>query len=378
MSEPSELLRFTTAHLENTVEFLRELVMAESPTGSKVAVDRCVALAAERFEALGARVTRHPRMTVGDILQVDFASEGAPVLILGHLDTVWDEGTLAQMPLRSEGDRVHGPGIFDMKAGVALAWTALRALRETRQLNRAVTVLLTTDEETGSIHSRELIEELARHSRAVLVPEPAHGPRGALKTARKGVGDYTIKVRGVPAHAGLDFERGHSAVLELARQIERVSAFTQLDRGLTVSVGMISGGTRRNVVPAEAEAQVDVRIARADDAIEIDAKMKSLVAIDPECRIEVQGGINRPPLERTAAVEKLFRKAQAIASELGFEVDEAVVGGGSDGNLTAGLGVPTLDGLGAVGDGAHAAHEHVLLSELPRRAALLAELIRTV
>jgi glutamate carboxypeptidase len=225
----------------------------------------------------------------------------------------------------------------------------------------------------GSQGSRAITERLAQQSEAVLVMEPAHGT--AVKTSRKGVGDFTLKVTGVSAHAGLDFSRGQSAVLELARQIERIAGFTNLDRGLTVNVGVIHGGTRSNVVPAEAEAEVDVRIARKADGATIERRFRALRAVNRKCSLEVTGGINRPPMERTKQVAALYQKARSIAAELGFELGEAAVGGGSDGNFTGALGIPTLDGMGPVGEGAHAENESVEVRWLPLRAALLAGMV---
>lgn len=246
------------------------------------------------------------------------------------------------------------------------------------ELPRPVTVLLVSDEEVGSESSRAITEALAKRAAAVLVLEPSYGRHGAAKTARKGVGEYVVKITGKASHAGLDFEKGVNAIRELARQIEKISKFTELKKGLTANVGIISGGSRTNVVPAEAIAQVDVRIARLKDAAGIDKKMHGLRPFNRKCKIEITGGINRPPMERTAGVAALYALAAAIARELGWKLEEAAVGGGSDGNFTASLGLPTLDGLGGVGDGAHATHEHILISELPRRAALLAGLIERV
>jgi glutamate carboxypeptidase len=271
-----------------------------------------------------------------------------------------------------------------MKSGIALMLHALAGLQEWRsegqnsELPRPVTVLLVSDEEVGSNSSRAITESLAKKAAAVLVLEPSYGRHGAVKTARKGVGEYLVKVIGKASHAGLDFQKGVNAILELARQIEKISIFTDLKKGLTVNVGIVRGGSRTNVVPAEAAAQVDVRIARMKDAAGIDKKMHSLRPFNRKCKIEITGGINRPPLERTAGVAALYAQAAAVARELGSKLSEAAVGGGSDGNFTAALGIPTLDGLGGVGDGAHAAHEHILISELPRRAALLAGLIEAV
>jgi glutamate carboxypeptidase len=306
-------------------------------------------------------------------------SNTKPVLLLGHYDTVYPLGALATMPCRVQGDRLTGPGVLDMKSGIALMLHAIDGLQcWYGELPRPVTVLLVSDEEVGSGSSRAITEALGKKAAAVLVLEPSYGLHGAVKTGRKGVGEYSVKVTGKASHAGLDFKKGINAIVELARQIEKLSGFTDLKTGLTVNVGIVGGGSRTNVVPAEATAHIDVRIARLKDAPGIDKKMRGLRAFNRKCKIEISGGINRPPMERTAGVASLYAQAATIARELGWKLEEAVVGGGSDGNFTAALGIPTLDGLGGVGDGAHAIHEHILISELPRRAALLAGLIERV
>jgi glutamate carboxypeptidase len=375
---------------DEIVSTIRELVEIESPSDDKAAVDRIADVVAEKFSRLGGKVRVHRTENFGNHLQVDFAAAFAgtrkakPVLLLGHYDTVYPLGTLASMPCRVVDDRLTGPGVLDMKSGIALMLHALAGLQDWNQealhgqLPRPVTVLLVSDEEVGSESSRAITESLAKRAAAVFVLEPSYGRHGAVKTARKGVGEYLVKVTGKASHAGLDFEKGVNAILELARQIEKISSFTDLKKGLTVNVGIVSGGSRTNVVPAEAVAQVDVRIAHLKDATGIDKKMRSLRPINRKCKIEVSGGINRPPMERTAGVANLYAKAVAVAGGVGWNLEEAAVGGGSDGNFTAGLGIPTLDGLGGVGDGAHATHEHILISELPRRAALLAGLIEAV
>jgi glutamate carboxypeptidase len=297
------------------------------------------------------------------------------LLLLGHLDTVWPLGTLKKMPFRVRQGRAWGPGVLDMKAGVVMALTAVRMLRDSGQLTRPVWFLLNSDEETGSECSRALTESLARKCSAVFVLEPAQGIPGAYKTARKGVGHYHLRVQGVAAHSGVDFDRGHSAVLELGRQIERASGFTDPRRGITVNAGVIGGGTRSNVVAAEAWAEFDVRIARAVDAERIERRFRSLRAVDRQCRLEITGGLNRPPMERTSGTVTLFRRAATMAAGLGFQLQEAATGGGSDGNFTSALGIPTLDGMGAVGEGAHASHESILLDALVPRTALLAAMI---
>ena len=359
------------------VATIRELVEIESPSDNKAAVDRLAEVVAEKFAAFGGAVRMHRATDFGNHLQVDLGGAGgAPVLLLGHYDTVYPLGTLGKMPCRVDGDKLTGPGVLDMKSGIALMLAAISGLRDwDGELPRPVSVLLVSDEEVGSDSSRVITESLAKKAAAVLVLEPSYGRDGAVKTARKGVGEYEIKVTGKSSHAGLDFEKGANAILELARQIERVSGFTDLKKGLTVNVGIVSGGSRTNVVPAEAIAQVDVRIARMKDGAGIDKKIRGLRAFNRKCKVEISGGINRPPMERTPGVAGLYAAAVGIAADLGWKLGEAAVGGGSDGNFTAGMGIPTLDGLGGVGDGAHAVHEHILISELPRRAALVAGLI---
>lgn len=360
---------------------LRELVECESPSHDKDAVDRLGEILSRKFTAIGGTVQFHRSLKFGNHLQVDFPgsdNDRKPIMLLGHFDTVWDVGTLKQMPFKIDGEKASGPGAFDMKGGIVIMLEAIRAVRELRgRLSRPVTVLLNTDEEVGSDSSRPITEGLAKQSEAVLVLEPA-GLGGAAKTARKGVGDYTVRVVGVPSHAGLDFEKGQSAIVELSRQILAMTRFVDLKRGITVNPGVIRGGTRTNVVAAEAEVDVDVRIARIGDGKFLDRKFRGLRPINKKCKLEVGGGINRPPLEKTKASAALFATARGLASQIGWKLREVSVGGGSDGNFTAGLGIPTLDGLGAAGDGAHAKHEHILISELPRKTALIAALLESI
>ena len=354
---------------------LRGLVEIESPSDDKPSVDAAMGFAAELAKPLGGRVKTHKQRRFGDILEIHFSlapSKRKPVLLLGHLDTVWQLGTLQTMPWREQGGRFYGPGVVDMKAGVVMALAAMRALGQIG-VSRPVTLLLNSDEEVGSPVSRPITERLALASAAVLVLEPAQGL--ACKTARKGIADYRLHVTGVAAHSGVDFARGHSAILELARLVQTVAGFTDLKLGRTVNPGVISGGTRSNVVAAEAWAQIDVRIARASDAVKIDRLFRGLKCTDPGCKLEVTGGMNRPPMERKPGTVALYKQARRLAAELGVELAEASTGGGSDGNFTAALGVPTLDGLGAVGEGAHAAHESVVIEHLVPRTALLAAMI---
>lgn len=369
-----ELLRYAEQHASEIVQTLETLVRLESPSTDKAAVDRCGATLASILRAREAHVEFLKQTDRGDHVRAHIAGDGAPVLLLGHFDTVWPLGTLERMPFRREGDRLYGPGAFDMKAGIAIGIAAVAALRATRTRHPPVTMLWTTDEEIGSGTSRETIEAEARQARAVLVLEPAL-PGGALKTARKGVGQYDVVVHGISAHAGLDPGKGASAIHELAAQIAAIERLQDLERGVSVNAGLISGGTRPNVVAEEARATIDVRAITLADADRVDAELRGLRTTRRGTRLTIQGGFERPPLERTAAVVALFARATAVAKALGRELQEGSAGGGSDGNFTAALGVPTLDGLGAVGDGAHAAHEHVDASALPWRAALLAGLI---
>ena len=379
-----ERLRYFDQRQSDIEQTVRELVEIESPSDNKDAVDRIAAFLAERFKALGGRVQMHPSAEFGDSLQVDFhgapgSLNGKPVLLLGHYDTVYPLGTLENMPCKIENGKMRGPGVLDMKSGIALMLHAIDALRNWHgELPRPVTVFLVSDEEVGSYSSRKITEALATQSAGVLVLEPAAGLRGAVKTARKGVGEYVLAVKGIASHAGLDPGKGHSAIVELARQITVISKFNNLGQGISVNPGVISGGTRTNVVAAQASVGIDVRIKRAKQAAAIDRKLRSIRAFDKKCGLEMTGNINRLPMERTKGVAALYAKARKIASQARWKLEEAAVGGGSDGNFTAGLGIPTLDGMGGVGDGAHAVHEFIVISELPRRALLLAGMIESV
>ncbi len=376
ISVPMRALLSGARRKEQTlIEFTRTLVNAESPSDNKAAVDACIALAATRAHSLGARVKLHKQRLFGDVLEARFGprSSNDRVLLLGHLDTVWPLGTPKTMPWRVRDGRLWGPGVFDMKAGVAIAFTAIELLLEAQFLRREVVLLLNSEEEIGSPISRPLIEQVAQQCSAVYVLEPAHGL--ACKTERKGTGYWKVCVRGVAAHAGVDFEKGANALRELARVIETVSGWTDLKRGLTISVGVAGGGTKSNVIPAEAWAEIDARIARAADGPRIERKFAALKAVDKRCAVTVSGGINRPPMERSRGGAALYKRARAIAAELGFTLDQAATGGASDGNFTAALGIPTLDGMGAVGEGAHATRESVFIEQLAPRTALLAGML---
>jgi glutamate carboxypeptidase len=357
------------------INLAQRLVRVESPSDDKAAVDACVAMVATYAKSLGGRVRLYRQKEFGDVLEVRFGSRrtdaaGKAILLLGHLDTVWPLGTLKRMPCRVGDSRLWGPGTLDMKAGVAMALTAIEMLGEAGLLDREIVLLLNSEEEVGSPVSRPITERLAAECEAVFVLEPAQGL--AYKTARKGTGNWRLEVKGIAAHAGVDFQKGASALLELARVMETVSDWTDLKKGLTVSVGAAGGGTKTNVIPAEAWAEVDVRIARTGDGSRLERRFANLKATDKRCSVEVTGGINRPPMERTPGTVRLYQRARALAAELGFALDEAATGGASDGNFTSALGIPTLDGMGAVGEGAHAAHESIVIEHLAPRTALLA------
>ena len=365
--------------LEEILERVSALVRQESPTSRYDAVSAIQEMVAGWAEELEGRVERHAPSGSGGVLEARFGNpeDGRrPVLLLGHLDTVWPMGTLARMPWRVEEGWAFGPGVLDMKAGVVMALEAMRLVREV-DADRPVVLLLSGDEETGSHHSRGLIEEIAKGCRAAFVLEPAQGPQGAYKTARKGVGQFRLEITGVPSHSGVDFGAGHSAVRELAWQIEQISAMTDLKLGTTLNVGVVGGGTQSNVVPAAAWAEIDLRVKTVADADAVTQRLQALKARDPLCTLRVTGGLNRPPMERTEGTAALFAQAKELAAGLGFALEEAATGGGSDGNFTSALGVPTLDGMGAIGNGAHAENESIRIDSLVTRTALLAAMIAT-
>jgi glutamate carboxypeptidase len=378
----ADFLQFLASRQKLIRDRTRALVEIESPSDNKAAVDHAGNLVATWAKTLDGKVRRHPQKEFGDVLEIRFGvarhrKSASPdrLLILGHLDTVWPMGTLATMPWREAEGRFWGPGVLDMKAGVVMALEAIAALKESGS-ERPFTLLLNPDEEVGSPVSRRITESLAKECTAVLVLEPAQGL--AYKTARKGVGEFRLTVQGVASHAGVDFEAGHSAIREMARLVERISNFTDLPRGITVTVGVIAGGTRSNVVPSLCTAIVDLRIARLADAARMERRFRSLKTTDQGCTLTITGGVNRPPMERKAGTSHLFRQARRLAAQLGLQLNEASTGGGSDGNFAAALGVPTLDGMGAVGAGAHAPHEHVVVKHLTERSALLAGMLASV
>ncbi len=379
-SAVQSLLRYFRSRQEHLLAGVRALVEQESPTRDAAATTAIIAKLKTRLDAIGATTRLHEtergthllsRITFGQSLH------DVPVLLLGHVDTVWPLATLASRPFRVENGCAFGPGIFDMKSGVEVMVAALEAIHALElQPGREIRMLLSCDEESGSTTSRDLITAEAAECAAVFVLEPSL-PGGSVKTERKGIANYEIVARGVSAHAGLDPEKGVSATSELAHQILALNALNDLPNGISVNVGVIHGGTFPNVVAAEARAKVDVRFRTMAQAELISQRIESLQPVLEGAQLEIRGGINRPPLERNAAVMSLYAHARLIAAQLGFELGEGSSGGASDGNFTAALGIPTLDGLGVEGDGAHAEHEHILVDDLPRRAALLTALLTT-
>ena len=360
------------------VDLIRQLVEIESPTSHKQGVDTVAEVVSEAAADI-ADVTRYAQADYGDHLRLEFAipTRGqGQVLALGHLDTVWALGTLNRMGWRESDGRLWGPGVFDMKAGVAYLLFAARALRDLGlESKRRFVAQLNSDEEVGSPTSTALTKVEARKSAAVLVAEPSAGLDGRVKTARKGGATFVVEVTGVPSHSGLDFEAGASAVVEVAAQTQRIASWTDLDRGLTVNPGVVKGGTASNVVAEKASVVVDVRFRTKREAVEVERRFRALEPSDPRCAIQVTGGIGKLPMERTDSVIRLFKLAKSISAEMGVALGEAAVGGGSDGNTTAAMGIPTLDGLGAVGEGAHAIRESILVDRIADRAALIAALV---
>lgn len=372
-------LRFAKAKKEEVIETIGAMVQCESPSDSAADVNRYLELLiAHAGDIATPKLFKSRRY--GHHLRLDFKlpaqRKQGRILALGHSDTVWPLGTLHSMPYRRQNGRLWGPGVLDMKSGIAFFICAARACRDLDvPVSKQVSLLVVSDEEVGSLESRAITEAEARRSSCVLVLEPGSNMTGDLKTARKGIAVYELRVVGKAAHAGIDFEKGASAIVELTRQIERIASFTNLGKGTTVNPGVVSGGTRSNVIAAEAQVEIDVRVKTAREGNAIDRKMKALKAIDKQCKLFVTGGLNRPPMERTKEIVGLFARAREIGKEMGVEVGECATGGGSDGNFTAALGVPTLDGLGGVGEGAHAVNESILIDRIPDRIALLAGLL---
>jgi len=378
---PKKFLRLLKPRLPHMLATLRRFVTAESPSLEKAAADRCCGVIAQEWSRRGARVERIAQKHRGDILRITHAPDksrlSGQLLVLGHYDTVYSTGTLAKMPFRVRSGKAYGPGTFDMKAGIVQALFALQALLQTETpLRKRLVFLWTSDEEIGSAASRKVFETEARRSDAVFVLEPSFGPRGLLKTARKGVGEAELIVHGRASHAGLAPQEGINSIHELARQLARIEGWNDFRRGVTINAGLIEGGTRTNVIPERARAVLDLRALRASDMRQLERRLQALRPFHRGARLEITGGFDRPPLERKMSAA-LFARAKSLAKQINLSLGECTAGGGSDGNFTAALGIPTLDGLGAVGDGAHSAREHILINTMPARAALLASLLST-
>ena len=380
-NQPTRLLQALKPRLKEMLATLERLVGAESPSYEKAPADRCASILAKEWSKRGAQIERIALRERGDQLRIIWSPKKmllrGQYLILGHYDTVYSTGTLRKMPFRVVRGKAFGPGVFDMKAGLVQALFALEAIQRTDvPLDHRLVFLWTSDEEVGSDASRKLIETEARRSDAVFVLEPSLGPKGLLKTARKGVGEAEIIVYGRASHAGLAPEEGVNAIHELAQQLTRIREWNDARRGISVNAGIIEGGTRVNVIAERARAVVDLRALMSTDMRRIEARLRALRPIHRGARLEVRGGFNRAPLERKYSAA-LFARAKMLAAQMGLHLAECTAGGGSDGNLTAALGIPTLDGLGAVGHGAHSVDEHILIHTMPVRAALLAALLLT-
>ncbi len=372
-----DLRSYFADHLDAMTGLLQELVGLESPTSDKASVDRVGARIAEELERLGGAPIVHPREAVGDIVEARWhtGQPGQPMLFVCHMDTVHPLGAIEQNPIRQEEGRLYGPGSYDMKGSIVAVLTAIRGLQDmSRFPKRPLIALMTTDEETGSEHSRALIEERAAGATLAMIMEPAL-PDGSLKTWRKSTGAFTLRTYGTASHAGGAHEFGLNAIEEMAHQILALQAMTDYATGKTVSVGMIEGGTARNTVPDRCTALIDARASTFEEMAYLEQAILGLQPVLPGSRLEIEGGFDRPPMERNEAMIKTFKRAQAVATRHGILLRESGSGGGSDGNYTAALGTPTLDGLGPIGDGAHSEREYVILDSLPVSAALLAALL---
>ena len=374
-----DILQELEAMQPEAVQLLERIVKLESPSYNEALVNRLVEFLADEFGRLGGEITRIPEKDRGDHLVIDFPGESdTPIMLLGHTDTVWPEGTLAQRPFTITGNIATGPGVFDMKAGIVMMWMTIRALLKVRgPLPHPLSILLISDEEVGSPGSRALVRSRAEEVRAVLVMEPPL-PGGDLKTTRNGMGRFVVKAFGKAAHTGINPQDGVNAVEEIAHQIMRIRELGDVEKGTTVTVAVVEGGTRPNVVPEECFIQVDARTPTNSEAERITELIHSLEPVLEGARLEIEGAFRRPPLEPTPGNMKLFDCARGVARDLDRKLQNGATGGTSDGNLTSAMGVPTLDGLGAVGLGAHQVEEQVEISSLPWRAAIVAGLIERI
>ncbi|KIY22777.1 MULTISPECIES: M20 family metallopeptidase [Mesobacillus] len=373
----SAILKYLKEHNNQITDTLFRLTKAESPSHTKALVDECGNILREEYERLvGGSVEKIEKGEVGNQYKFTYGTgdEEGQILVIGHMDTVWDVGAL---PIKQEGDLLYGPGVFDMKGGLTITLWALKALKETgAQLSRKIIFLVTSDEEIGSIHSKEIILAEAKKSSVVFVPESSIGPDGAVKTERKGAAQFLMKVEGISGHAGINAWDGASAIEELAHQILDLKKLANREEGISVNIGVVNGGTRGNVIAKEAFAEIDVRITKKAQVEKITEAILNRPVFINGTNVEVLGEIDRYPLERTEAVIQLYEELKGIASAHGYDLEEGASGGASDGNFTSGIGIPTIDGLGPLGDGAHSEQEHVDLSNLPYRSALLAEIIQ--
>lgn len=361
------------------IDEIIELVNYETPSRVKFAVDALGAVMAEKLQHLGAHLTHFPQSEVGDLLLATWnaEAEGKPILFLVHIDTVWDIGTLTDFPVRIEDGLLYGPGVVDMKGGIVVMLSAIRGLIAQGQLpNRPIQVLMNTDEEIGSRHSQHLIQDIARNAALVLVMEPGT-PEGALKTWRKGIATYRVYVEGQASHAGNRPEQGINAIIELSQQILKLHALNDLKYGTSVSTTLIEGGSAGNVIPANASAYLDTRFMHAQAMDKIAHEVMNLYPFTPGAKVWAEAVHHRPPMEHNALMRQTYERAKTIAQAHGITLREEGSGGGSDGNFTAAMDIPTLDGLGPQGDGLHARHEQVVISSLATRAALIAALLQT-
>ena len=383
----SRVLDYLKPRLQEIVGLLRVLVECESPTDNKEVIDKLAELMAEKLRAIGAEVETLPQSSAGNHVRAEWdlrAPADRPpnrkdgqILLLAHIDTVWPMGQIASNPFRIEEGKAHGPAVLDMKGGIALGYYAIKTLRDLGLGTKLrIVFLLNSDEETQSRSSRDIIEAEARKSNYVFCLEPGGGDKGSIKTFRKGVGTFTLDITGKASHAGNDPEQGISAIQELANQVTKLHSLTDFAKGTTVNVGVVSGGSRPNVIAANATAQVDLRVSSQEEGERVTRAIHALKPTVPGASVKVTGGVDRPVMVRTSQIVALFERARSIASQLGLELDEASVGGGSDANFAAALGIPTIDGLGAAGEGPHALSEYVVLESLPARAALIAELLQ--
>jgi glutamate carboxypeptidase len=362
------------AQLPQMLGLLKQLVETESPSHDKAAVDRVGALVQEKCRRLGALVKLHLQEQAGDLIEARFGQDqshyGTGILLLAHMDTVFPVGTLEKMPYQEKDGKIFGPGTMDMKGGIVVALTAVAAAMRRGNLHRPVTALFTSDEETGSLTSRGLIEQLAQEAELVLVLEPGL-PDGSVKTWRKGVGDFQVRVRGKAAHAGGDHEKGRNAIEEMAHQVIAIQKMTDYSKGTTLNVGMIHGGMAINAVPDEAIIQVDLRVMQPGEAERIMAALNGLRPVLDGTSIEVTGELNRPPMPFDETMKATFEKARTIAARNGIDIKASGTGGASDANFVAPLGIPVLDGLGPAGDGAHSEREYAIQTSLLERARLV-------